>query len=127
MYGAEPPHGNPGDGSPGVTIDRPCHMRGRRACARRPSTVVVRGVVTGTPRPSGGVPPPPTAILILEPPSYPHDTMARRVRVQQLPNGQFVVTIPKALAEAIGFRKGEEVQWSLEKEALVLRRLTRKR
>ena len=53
--------------------------------------------------------------------------MARRVRIQQLPNGQFVITIPKALAEAIGFHKGEEVQWSLEKEGLVLRRLTRKR
>jgi hypothetical protein len=35
--------------------------------------------------------------------------------------------VPKALAEAIGFRKGEEVQWSLEREGLVLRRLTRKR
>jgi antitoxin component of MazEF toxin-antitoxin module len=34
---------------------------------------------------------------------------------------------PKALAEAIGFRKGEEVQRSLEREALVLRRITRKR
>ena len=122
-YGAEPPHGTPGDGSPGVTIDRPCHMRGRRACARRPSTVVVRGGDTGTPRPSCGVPP--TAILILVPPSYP--LMARRVRVQQLPNGQFVVTIPKALAEAIGFRKGEEVQWSLERDALVMRRLSRKK
>ncbi len=53
--------------------------------------------------------------------------MARRVRVQQLPNGQFVVTIPKALAEAIGFRKGEEVQWSLERDALVMRRLSRKK
>ena len=55
------------------------------------------------------------------------DAMARRVRIQQLPNGQFVITIPKALAEAIWFRKGEEVQWSLEKEGLVLRRITRKR
>lgn len=53
--------------------------------------------------------------------------MARRVRVQQLPNGQFVVTIPKALAEAIGFRKGEQVQWSVGRDGLVLRRLTGKR
>jgi len=68
-----------------------------------------------------------TGTLIFVPPSYLHDTMARRVRIQQLPNGQFVITIPKALAEAIGFRKGEEVQWSLEKEGLVLRRLTRQR
>ncbi len=48
--------------------------------------------------------------------------MARRVRIQQLPNGQFVLTIPKALAEAIGFRKGEEVQWTVEGGGLMLRR-----
>ena len=53
--------------------------------------------------------------------------MARRVRVQQLPNGQFVVTIPKALAEAIGFRKGEQVQWSIGKDGLLLRRLAGKK
>ena len=68
-----------------------------------------------------------TGMLIFIPPSYLLDTMARRVRIQQLPNGQFVITIPKALAEAIGFHKGEEVQWSLERDVLVLRRLTRKR
>ena len=33
--------------------------------------------------------------------------MPRRVKVQQLPNDQFVVTIPKALAEAMGIRKGD--------------------
>ena len=49
--------------------------------------------------------------------------MARRVKVQQLPNDQYVVTIPKALAEALGIRKGETMQWSVEKDALVLRRL----
>ena len=53
--------------------------------------------------------------------------MARRVKVQQLPNDQFVVTIPKALAEALGIRKGETMQWSVEDGALVLRRLSRKR
>jgi len=45
--------------------------------------------------------------------------MARRV--QQLPNGQYVLTIPKA--EALGLRKGEEVQWTLEGDRLVLNRL----
>ena len=50
--------------------------------------------------------------------------MARHVRVQKLPNGQFVVTIPKALAEAIGFRKGEQVQWSVSKNGLLLKRMT---
>jgi antitoxin component of MazEF toxin-antitoxin module len=37
------------------------------------------------------------------------------------------VTIPKALAETIGLRRGEEVQWSLRGDALVLRRMSRGR
>ena len=49
--------------------------------------------------------------------------MPRRVKVQQLPNDQFVVTIPKALAEAMGIHKGETVQWSFVKGDLVLNRL----
>ena len=49
--------------------------------------------------------------------------LARPVRVCA-PAAQRLL-VPKA--EAIGFRKGEEVQWPLEKEALVLRRITRKR
>ena len=43
--------------------------------------------------------------------------------MQQLPNDQFVVTIPKALAEALGIRKGETVQWSIEHGGLLLKRL----
>jgi antitoxin component of MazEF toxin-antitoxin module len=53
--------------------------------------------------------------------------MPRRVRVQNLPNGQYVVTIPKALAETIGLRRGEEVQWSLRGDELVLRRMSKTR
>ena len=49
-------------------------------------------------------------------------TMPRRVKVQQLPNDQFVVTIPMALAEALGIRGGETVQWSFVKGDLVLKR-----
>ena len=49
--------------------------------------------------------------------------MPRRVKVQQLPNDQFIVTIPKALAEAMGIRKGETVQWSFVKGDLVLKRI----
>jgi antitoxin component of MazEF toxin-antitoxin module len=49
--------------------------------------------------------------------------MARRVKVQKLPNDQYVVTIPKALAEAMGLRKGETVQWSIEQGGLLLKRL----
>ena len=49
--------------------------------------------------------------------------MARRVKVQQLPNDQYVVTIPKALAEAMNLHKGETVQWSIEQGGLLLKRL----
>jgi hypothetical protein len=47
--------------------------------------------------------------------------MARRVHVQKLPNGQYVLTVPKA--EALGLRRGREVHWSLEGDRLVLNRL----
>jgi len=34
----------------------------------------------------------------------------------------FFVTIPKALVEALGWKKGDEVEFKLEKENVVLRR-----
>ena len=49
--------------------------------------------------------------------------MPRRVKVQQLPTGQFVVTIPKAIADAMGIHKGETVQWSFVKGDLVLKQI----
>ena len=39
-----------------------------------------------------------------------------------MPNGQFLITIPKALAEALGIRGGEIVEWSVEGGRLVLNR-----
>jgi AbrB family looped-hinge helix DNA binding protein len=48
--------------------------------------------------------------------------MPRKVKVQQMPNDQFMVTIPKALAEALGIHKGEMVEWSVEDGRLVLNR-----
>jgi hypothetical protein len=111
----------PGDSAPGMTMSLPV-SQAWTARTRAPAALLCREA-----RQHRHPPPPtsPTAILILEPPSYP--LMARRVRVQKLPNGQFVVTVPKALAEAIGFRRGEQVQWSIGKDGLLLRRLTGKR
>lgn len=48
--------------------------------------------------------------------------MPRKVKVQQMPNDQYMVTIPKALAEAMGIRRGEMVEWSVEDGNLVLKR-----
>jgi len=50
--------------------------------------------------------------------------MANKMRVQRTPNDQFIVTIPKAFAEAMGFRKGTILEFKLgEKGELVLRKL----
>ena len=48
--------------------------------------------------------------------------MPRKVKVQRMPNGQFMVTIPKALAEAMGIRGGEMVEWSVADGDLLLKR-----
>ena len=47
--------------------------------------------------------------------------MSNDVRIQQLPQGQFTVTIPRALAQALGIEKGRPAQWVLRDGDLVLR------
>jgi hypothetical protein len=42
------------------------------------------------------------------------------VRIQQLPQGQFTVTIPSALAGALGITKGQPARWVLKGGDLVL-------
>jgi len=37
--------------------------------------------------------------------------MAKRVKIQQGSNNQIIVTIPSALAQAMGFEKGKEAFW----------------
>jgi bifunctional DNA-binding transcriptional regulator/antitoxin component of YhaV-PrlF toxin-antitoxin module len=46
--------------------------------------------------------------------------MPRKVKIQSMPNGQFMITIPKALAEAMGIRGGEMAEWSVQGGRLVL-------
>ena len=79
-----------------------------------------------SPRSSHAPPPtstnPPTGTYILIPPSYTPCPMARRVKVQKLPNDQFIVTIPRALAQALGIEKGDLAEWKLSNGDLVLRR-----
>lgn len=42
------------------------------------------------------------------------------VKIQQLPSGQLVLTIPKVLAEYEGLRKGMEVEFHKHPEGFVL-------
>ena len=43
------------------------------------------------------------------------------VRVQKLPSGQLVITIPKILAEYEGLEKGAEVEFKKHKEGFILK------
>ena len=49
--------------------------------------------------------------------------MSNKVRIQQHPTGQFTVTIPRALAQALGITRGDEAVWVLVKGELTLKRL----
>ena len=49
--------------------------------------------------------------------------MSNTVRIQQLPQGQFTVTIPRALAQAMGIEKGDRAEWKVIRGDLVLKRL----
>ncbi len=48
--------------------------------------------------------------------------MSNRVRVQQHPQGMLFVSLPRALAQALGMAKGETLEWVLVDGELVLRR-----
>ena len=49
--------------------------------------------------------------------------MSNTVRIQQQPQGQFTVTIPRALALAMGIVKGDRAEWKLANGDLLLKRL----
>lgn len=42
------------------------------------------------------------------------------VKIQKLPSGQLVITIPKLLAEYEGLKKGMELEFKKHKEGFVL-------
>lgn len=42
------------------------------------------------------------------------------VKIQELPSGQLVITIPKLLAEYEGLRKGMEMEFKKHKDGFVL-------
>ena len=49
--------------------------------------------------------------------------MSNTVRIQKLPQGQFTVTIPRALAQALDIEKGDLAEWKIRDGDLVLRLL----
>ena len=49
--------------------------------------------------------------------------MSNKVRVQQLPNGQLLITFPRVLAQAMGIGKGDLMEWLLEDGKLVVKKV----
>ena len=49
--------------------------------------------------------------------------MSNRVRVQQLPHGTYSVSLPRALIQALRIGKGDVMEWVIENEDLVLKRV----
>jgi AbrB family looped-hinge helix DNA binding protein len=43
------------------------------------------------------------------------------VKVQRLPNGQLIITIPKKIAEYEGIKKGTKVDFTKGREGIVLK------
>ena len=54
--------------------------------------------------------------------SIPQHSRMANIKLQQLPGGQIIVSIPQALSTALGLKKGEEVIWKLDGKRLYLER-----
>jgi len=49
--------------------------------------------------------------------------MGNKAKIQQPKESQYIVTIPKSLAEALGYRKGNEVEFVVDRGELVVRKV----
>lgn len=54
--------------------------------------------------------------------SIPEYRGMANIKIQQLPGGQLIVSIPGALAVALDLRKGQEITWKLDGSRLYLER-----
>ena len=48
--------------------------------------------------------------------------MGNIIKVMELKNKQFIMTIPKAIAQAMGLSKGDSVEWLFDRGDVVLRK-----
>lgn len=54
--------------------------------------------------------------------SIPQHRAMGNIKIQQLPQGQLIVSIPQALAVALDLKKGEEITWKIDGGRLYLER-----
>jgi antitoxin component of MazEF toxin-antitoxin module len=50
--------------------------------------------------------------------------MANTSTIQQLPNGQITLNIPRAIAQAMGYKKGDTVTFEIKEQLIVLHKNT---
>lgn len=48
--------------------------------------------------------------------------MANETTIQELPNKQLIATIPRALGQALGWKKGDTLTWEVQDGKIVLTR-----
>jgi len=49
--------------------------------------------------------------------------MANVTKLMQLKNGQFITTFPKAIAEAMGLKKGSKLEYLIHQGDIIIRKL----
>jgi len=49
--------------------------------------------------------------------------MGNKARIQQPKESQYIVTIPKSLAEALDYRKGTQIEFMVDRGELVIRKI----
>lgn len=49
--------------------------------------------------------------------------MANQSSVQQMKNKQFLITVPRAIAEAMRLKKGDNVEWLIVQGDVVVRKV----
>jgi len=49
--------------------------------------------------------------------------MANQSKVQQMKNDQFLITIPRAIAEAMRIKKGDSIEWMFVQGDVVVRKV----
>lgn len=49
--------------------------------------------------------------------------MANESKIQQMKNNQFLVTIPRAIAEAMRLKKGDSIEWIFSQGDVVVRKI----
>jgi len=49
--------------------------------------------------------------------------MANKITIGETKNGQFLITFPKAIAEAMNLKKGDQIEFLFDKGDIIIRKI----